>query len=1006
MRANDNMSDKSDKQKDGRAIKIGKKKIRIKKAVKKTTAGAKNTSDKKNTPQGTNKTKRSKKQIWMSVALIVCGFFVAVGLVGVGVMFTWMSSAPPLDMSKFDYTATTVIYDINGDPYQELQTAESRTPVTIDEVGKLTQLAFVSIEDQRFYSHKGVDIRGTLKAIINVLLSGETDGPGGSSLTQQLIKNTHLTSETSIERKVKEWKLSFQLEGNMEKDKILESYLNQVNMSITWGIQSAAEDYFGKDADELTIAQSAVLASIIKAPTFYNPYKYDVAEDGKRYIVKTKDENGKTIIGYDPDNMERAILIVDKMYELGHINEREHEIAVNQLENNLIGLTLSGDSSTYTYFTDAVYLEVRDEIMEQYNYTQDDAENLLLNGGLKIYSTVDPVIQDALEEQAADNDNFPSQSSSARNASEAMSEATGEDVNFIPQLGGVVLENETGYVVGIIGGRNKDASLTLNRALRKFQIGSTTKPLTVYGAGIDSEKITMASTFDNVPLNFPGWKIVNTPATYTGMTSSRQGIVGSINVVAVLAQKKVGIDTSAMYAELFGFEITREGKKNDMNSAAFALGGYTYGQTPLAVANAYTTFPNGGYRITPTFYTTVEDSNGNVILTTTQESVQVLREETAFIVTSALRQVVRGGTTTRSVPGQQMGGKTGTTDDEACTWFTGFTPKYTASFWWGYDENIVTVDGKTYYLNINMGGGGRNSPAQYWEKVFRQFYDEKDLPDADLPGRPDGVISAGIDSVSGKAPTELTDLDPRGPQRRSEYFIKGTYPAESDDMHVEVNICADTGLLATEYCTHVETVVMIDKTVAQAAWPEGASLRIADYVASNEKDAIAPTEYCTIHTEENAVTGFEFSTEFATNNIVSEVTINEGESTMLYLKTVSANGTANITSETPTYIAGNEAVATVTTSGKGISINAISAGTTTITASYTYGTEHTVSRTIQINVEPIVVDPPEPDPSEPEPPVDPPEPDPPADPAPPEDSGMIDRNLTFNTAFKLVGSIF
>ena len=566
MRANDNMSDKSDKQKDGRAIKIGKKKIRIKKAVKKTTAGAKNTSDKKNTPQGTNKTKRSKKQIWMNVALIVCGFFVAVGLVGVGVMVTWMSSAPPLDMSKFDYTATTVIYDINGDVYQELQTAESRTPVTIDEVGKLTQLAFVSIEDQRFYAHHGVDIRGTLKAIINVLLSGETDGPGGSTLTQQLIKNTHLTSETSIERKVKEWKLSFQLESNMSKDEVLASYLNQVNMSITWGIQSAAEDYFGKDADELTIAQSAVLASIVKTPTFYNPYEYAVDENGKEYIVKTKDENGKMIIGYDPDNMERAILIVDKMYELGHINEREHEIAVNQLENNLIGLTLSGGSSTYTYFTDAVYLEVRDEIMEQYNYTADDAENLLLNGGLKIYSTVDPIIQHALEKQAADNDNFPSQSSSARNASEAMSEATGDDVNFIPQLGGVVLENETGYVVGIIGGRHKDASLTLNRALRKFQIGSTTKPLTVYGAGIDSEKITMASTFDNVPLNFPGWKIVNTPATYTGMTSSRQGIVGSINVVAVLAQKKVGIDTSAMYAELFGFEIVREGELNDLNT--------------------------------------------------------------------------------------------------------------------------------------------------------------------------------------------------------------------------------------------------------------------------------------------------------------------------------------------------------------------------------------------------------------------------------------------------------
>ena len=393
----------------------------------------------------------------------------------------------------------------------------------------------------------------------------------------------------------------------------------------------------------------------------------------------------------------------------------------------------------------------------------------------------------------------------------------------------------------------------------------------------------------------------------------------------------------------------------------------------------------------------MEDGNGNVILTTTQDRVDVIREETAFIVTSALRQVVRGGTTTRSVPGQQMGGKTGTTDNEACTWFTGFTSKYTGSFWWGYDENIVTVDGETYYLNINMGGGGRKSPAQYWEKVFRQFYDEKDLPDANLPSKPDGVISAGIDSVSGKAPTELTDLDPRGPQRRSEYFIKGTYPAESDDMHVEVTICKDSGLLATEYCPNVETVVMIDKTVAQAAWPEGARLRIADYVAPNEKDAIAPTEYCTIHTEENAVTGFEFSTDFTTNNIVSEVTLTAGESTMLYLKTVSASGVKNITSETPTYISGNEAIATVTKSGNGISINAISEGTTTITASYIYGTEYMVSRTIQITVEPVVVVEPEP-----EPPVDPP-----VDPTPPDDTGMVDKSLlVFNRGLELVGSIF
>lgn len=654
-------------------------------------------------------------------------------IISVGIVITWMLEAPDLDMDDFNYISSTTVYDINGNEYQKLQTAESRTYVSIDQVPELTQLAFVSIEDQRFYSHHGVDIRGTFKAILNVVFTGTTNGPGGSTITQQLIKQTVLTSEVSIKRKVMEWKLSVELEDRMTKQEILGAYLNQVNMSETWGIQNAAKYYFGEDVSQLSVAQSAVLAAVINAPSQYNPYDYQTDENGNLYVNTYRNENGATVLGYNSDNKDRALLILKKMHQLGHINDQEYEIARNDLENNLIGLVYPDDSSsTYTYFTDAVYQQVLSDLMDQYHYTQDAAEDLLLNGGLKIYSTVDPTIQTALENQAADDSNFPAQSSSAKSASAAMSAYTGSDVEYIPQVGGVVIQNSTGYVVGIIGGREKEGSLILNRALQKFQIGSVTKPLTVYGPGINDGIFTLYSKFNNEPLTIGSWTILNTPNTYTGMTTVRNGLKYSINIVAVLAQKEVGIERSANYAERFGLDIVRTGSVNDMNQAALALGGYTYGQTPLAIASAYTVFPNGGYRITPTFYTKVEDANGNVILAAQQDQLDILKKETCQAITAALEDVVQGGTTTRSIPGQQIAGKTGTTDNEACTWFVGFTSEYTGAFWWGYDENHVTVNSKTYDMYINMGGGGSKSPAQYWEKVFRQFYSEENLPNATL----------------------------------------------------------------------------------------------------------------------------------------------------------------------------------------------------------------------------------------------------------------------------------
>lgn len=374
--------------------------------------------------------------------VFICFLFLCflIGMGGVTILAKWMSQAPDIDLTKFEHNDATVVYDTNGDEYQALQSREMREPIEIEEVPELVQLAFISIEDQRFYSHFGVDIRGTMKAVVNVLTSGSTDGPGGSTITQQLIKLTHLSSETSIKRKVMEWYLSVKLENTIEKREILEAYLNKVNMSDTWGIESAAQHYFGVSSNQLSVAQAAVLASIINSPAFYNPYNYLLDDEGSYYIEKTVLEDGSILYGYNPENQARALEVVAKMYELGYIRQTEYLVAKDELENNKIGLIKPQFLSTYSYFTDAVYQQVVSDLMEEYGYSEDDATDMVLNGGLNIYSTVDPVIQTTMEKYAQDSSIFPSQSSTAKEASKILSEINGEETNLIPQVGSAVIE--------------------------------------------------------------------------------------------------------------------------------------------------------------------------------------------------------------------------------------------------------------------------------------------------------------------------------------------------------------------------------------------------------------------------------------------------------------------------------------------------------------------------------------------------------------------------------------
>ena len=795
--------------KNNTGLRVGDKVLKIK-----PRSGGNSQKELRSAKKGNDKAKgRSRLATFLTRML---AFFIAFGfLVGVGgftLLATWMAETPDVDLDRFTFIDATTIYDINDDFYQQLETSEKREAVTIDEVPELIQMAFVSIEDQRFYSHLGIDIRGTLKAVIQVLLTRSTSGSGGSTITQQLIKQTHLTSETTIRRKVMEWKLAYQLEKVLNKRQILGAYLNKINLSYAWGIESACRTYFGLHSDEIDLAQACVLAAIMKAPTAYSPYVYETDPDGNTYLARTVDASGNNVIKLGDANRERAKLVCAKMLELGHISRGEYEIALAEISGNMVGLTAPQHNADYTYFTDAVYAQVINDLMVEYNYTRADATELVTNGGLKIYATVDPDIQTALDHVAADDSNFYPQNSAAKAASQALSESTGDEINYIPQLGGAVIQNKTGYVVGIIGGREKSGNLTMNRGLQKFQVGSSTKPLTVYASGIDSGSITLADVFADAKIRWGAWKPANAGGGSTnGPMTIREALTRSINMVAIQAEKCQGDNISAAYALKFGLELTPA----DYNSASLALGGYTYGQTPLAMADAYTTFPNGGYRITPSFYRYVTDSRGIVILTPNQEKVQVISEQTAWLVTSVLKNVVRGGTTWISLSGQEVAGKTGTTDNNVCAWFCGYTAEYSGAFWIGYDVQRVSVEGHTYVIRYgSVGGNTSYGPAGLWKDTFTEFYSTKNLPSANLPERPEGLVYD---------------------REKGDWLIEGTEAVDHlKDAKYTITVCGVTGLLPNGNCPEVT------KTIFD--WSK-VDLFGGEYIGGSKGGA--PTDVCT-----------------------------------------------------------------------------------------------------------------------------------------------------------------
>ncbi len=788
---------------------------------------------------------------------------------GIGAFKGILATAP--DISNIDVTPSgfsTFVYNIEGTQIKKLvSTDANRIPVSIDMVPQDLKDAFVAIEDARFYDHNGIDIKGIIRAGV-IGIQKRHFSEGASTITQQLLKNnvfTDWTSEDSwadkFKRKFQEQYLALELEKVMDKDSILINYMNTINLgSNTLGVEAASRRYFGKHVNELTLSECAVIAGITQNPSRYNP------------------------ITHPDENMKRRKKVLDDMLEQGYISAEEHEdaLADDVYSRIQVADAKNEDNAVSTYFVDALTDDVMEDLIAAgYNETQ--AYTLLYSGGLKIYSTQDPKIQAICDSAFADESNFPANTKwylhyeltidrangDRENVSTEMfrsywkenrspsynliytsqeeayqdieaykadvmrpgDEVFGENINLTPQpqVSLVVEDQSTGCIVAMVGGRGaKTASRTLNRATDTTrQPGSTFKVVSTYAPALDSAGLTLATVMNDAPFNYAtGRPVANWYGeTYRGLSSLRDGIRDSMNIVAVKTLTQITPQLGFDYLRNFGFTTIVE--REEINGEIFsdiqqttALGGLTHGVTNEELNAAYACIANGGTYIKPKLYTKVLDHDGNIILDNTMpNSKQVIKETTAFLLTDAMVDVVTSGTGgSVNFGNMAIAGKTGTTSDYNDVWFSGYTPYYTATTWAGFDNNV------------KLSGDEKNLAKKLWRAVMSQIHEE--LPSESF-SVPSGIVTATVCARSGKLPIAgLCDGT-----LRTEYFAENTIPSETCDVHYAGQICQYSTLPAREFCPFkVEGVVELTP-IENAALQSGSPTATTEVV--NEDGSVS-----------------------------------------------------------------------------------------------------------------------------------------------------------------------
>lgn len=758
--------------------------------------------------QGEGHTKRSPREVQTRrrKAWFIVGTIFAVLLLTIiffSILFSMyinrtMKNKVEVDLAAYDLSLATEMYAKDSDTgeyklYQTLYDGENRILLTSDQIPQSLRDAAVAIEDKRFYKHKGVDWKGTARAVLSTITGSGVQG--GSTITQQLIKNITGNDETTVKRKVTEIYRALQLEKQYDKDVILDTYLNTVYFGEScYGAQTASRMYFGKDAQDLSVAECASLIAITNNPSRYDPLISDWTLE---------------------NNRSRQLLVLENMYKQGMIKEKEdYEAACNEevvFTNgyNCLGQQVEGyvaptveeetgekvTKANNSYFTDQVIEDVARKFVEIYDLqdSKPDSEGkvisayeravgMVYSGGYKIYTTQNLAYQKIAEEEFE--------------TTEYQQQTDSYDQPL--QIAMTVMDPYTGDVVAMVGGTGvKTADRAWNWATEVRPCGSAAKPVSTYAPALDNGTITAAAIIDDYPIDLNGsaWPR-NVTRVYSGLTSMREAVVQSLNTCAVRTNLMYGTYNSYKFmTEKLGFTTLTDTDSQQVGN--MALGGLENGVTTLEMAAAYSAFVNDGIYTTPRTYSRVEDSKGNVIIDNNTESHVAMKKTTAYLMRSILQDVVRRGSGGGAYfSGMSIGGKTGTTDDARDRYFAGFTPYYCAAAWSGYKSNEVVYS-------------DTNPCSAMFKRVMSRIHEGLEDPGFHSC---DGLVNVTVCADSGLLATEACAADFRGSRVKTVQVAADTAPTQSCTMHKMVSYCKDGKHIATASCpaSSVMQVAVLD----------------------------------------------------------------------------------------------------------------------------------------------------------------------------------------------------
>lgn len=769
----------------------------------------------------TSKSKMKKKRLGVRIfkgVLLTLLLLMVAGCVGGGIFLKKViDSAPdvtPEDVKPTGYTSVVYASDNKTETQRLTSAGSNRVYKTIDEIPKDLQHAFVAIEDERFYEHNGIDPKGIVRAGMIGLTTGDFS-QGASTLTQQLIKNNifdFMSEDTffdRLERKIQEQYLALKLEKQMSKSEIMENYLNTINLGQnTLGVQAASQRYFNKDVSQLTLSESAVIAAITQSPSYYNPITHpDHNADRRKQVLKNMLEQG-----YISQEAHDEALADDVYARIQNVN--------TNITQNTTPQSYFVDALTEQILTD---LEDPDVGL---GYSETQAYNTLYKGGLSIYSTQDLEIQGICDQVLNDDSNYPYKVQYGLSYALTVTRAGGTQENYSsghikqfrnmkygltfdseeqahqviesfkasiakegdtydevinlspqPQASVTVIDQATGQIKAMVGGRGtKSSSMSLNRAYTGStrQPGSCFKILSTYAPALDSAGETLATIIKDEPYEYAdGTPVSNWWGNYyRGNMTMRKAIEQSANICAVKTLTEITPQLGFTYCQNFGLSTLVESRTTDEGKVftdiqqPLALGGVTDGVYNYEMCAAYAAIANGGVYQEPIMYTKILDHDGNVLLdrTQTQEKHTVLKDSTAFLLTSAMEDVIKKGTGTPArLSNMDAAAKTGTTSNNVDLWIAGYTPYYTCTIWSGYDDNTPLADREwDYHLKM-------------WKKIMDQINTTKGLAYTQFE-EPDSVVERTVCTSTGK-------LAVSGCPAVTEYFDRDTAPTQSCSGH-------------------------------------------------------------------------------------------------------------------------------------------------------------------------------------------------------------------------------